>query len=194
MARRIGVLVFVLGLGLAASGCGGYGDEVEDTGGTGPPLAMMQEVNDWLRDYQKQHGSVPETYEQLKTAYEATGKTWPPFPPGGTWAYFPRRARVVDVREDWVKAYLRHQSRTVAEAKQHFYNLERADGYLRREFGISAICPGYKIVFEIRGSQSYFETAYEADGLTPARGNHTATEYFDIDNEGRMRAVPRSAT
>lgn len=175
-------------LALGAGGCGGYGDEV-DTGGGPPPLVQMKEVNAWLADYQQKFGTVPKTYEALKSAYEQTGREWPPFPPGGSWVYFPHQARVIEVREARVRAYLKHHSREITTSR-YLHNRKSAAGSIRKHYGVSIEMPGYEITFVRKVGAAYFDIAMEEDGVTPVRGNHTATEDFRIDEENKIVAVP----
>jgi len=190
MTERVCVLAGLVCLAVLAGGCGGYGDESSEEIDTRPPLIQIQDVNEWLTAYTQQHGTPPKTYEDVKAAYEATGKKWPPFPSGGSWVYFPHRARVIEVREAWAHGWLSQLTDKLRNSGQYLYSMERVAQYFRSKEGISVHCPGYKIVLTHHGSQSTLRVAYTKDGTYPIRGNHTATKAFDISDKGTMEAVP----
>ena len=125
----------------------------------------------------------------MKSAYEQTGREWPPFPPGGSWVYFPHQARVIEVREARVRGYLKYHSKDITAAR-YLHNKTTATRLVRKHYGVSIDMPGYEITFVRKVGATYFDLVYEEDGVTPVRGNHTATEDFRIDEENKIVAVP----
>lgn len=175
---------------LLVGGCARYGDET-DAGRQSPPLVQIKAVNAWLAARKEQSGAVPQTYEALVSAYEQSGGRWPPFPEGGSWVYFPHLARVIEVRESWVRSYLRYINKSL-EVSRFQHSADSARLHIERELGTPVDVPGYELEYRYRGRGSYFDIRCEADGVTAIRGNHTATTDFDIDATNRMIVLKKA--